>query len=402
MLAVHDDDNKVASTEAIPTELILKHGNIVNGIVPIEIVNIDDCLKPTENFSYRFNIKYKFIFTENIPKDYTNNIWHQRQFSVHSIESTNRFYLKIPSCLFTYKLEYNLSMHSIKYTRHFDKCCIINTISSSNYIANIPSILIESTFKIDEYVQYRVENTGYVRSGTIIEILDDNKYKIKTASGYVKLNSEQKIVIVHQPQLLRNCIYAPFIVNVTAENEAIKELVLRTHDKDIMDYYEKLSDVLFNFYFDEMYDFEKNKWDFKFLTSTMTINICEFLCEQDFNYRVQCLFDSNDLMMQQIWIRDIEKTRNEILEGKDTLDLQNFNVTGFTCDICRCEASRYEYMYHCGCDDSHAFCISCMYHLIIQHQDMQQFLRQCLYEELTVDCIDEIVTFCLGKIVRFS
>lgn len=394
-------EDEASATDKVPTELILKHHNIVNGVVPIEIVNIDECIKPTHTLRYRLNIEYKFIFTKNIPKDYSNNVWCQRQFSLHSIESTNRFFLKIPSCLFTYKLEYNLTIYSIKYNQSFDKYRIVDTIASSNYTADIPSILIESTFKVDEYVQYRVENTGYVRSGTITEILDDNKYKIKTAAGYVKLNSEQKIVTVEQSQLLRNCIYAPFIVDVTAENEMIRELVLNTQDANIMDIYEKLSDVLFDFYFDEMYNIEQNKWNFKFLTSTMTVCICEFLCEQNFNYRVRCLFDSNDLIMQQVWVRDIEKTRNEILEGKDTLDLQNFDVTGFTCDICRCEASRYEFMYHCQSEDSHAFCISCMYQLIIQHQDMQQFIHQCLCKQLTVDCIDEIVTFCLGKIAKF-
>ena len=139
----------------------------------LEIVNIDDCLQQSQPLSYQFTIQYRFNFTKNIPKDYANNVWFQRRFSIKSVASTNRFYLKIPSCLFNYELEYNLTMFTIKYDQKFENIQVIDTISSSNYTANVPSILIETTFKIDEYVQYRVENTGYVRSGTIIEILDE-------------------------------------------------------------------------------------------------------------------------------------------------------------------------------------------------------------------------------------
>ena len=142
---------------------------------------------------------------------------------------------------------------------------------------------------------------------------------------------------------------------------------------------------------------------FKFISAAMAIYICEFLCEPQYNYRIRCIFeDDKNLFTDQVWTCDIMNTYQAIKDGKDTLDLQYFDGTGYTCDICRCEISRYEWMYHCTAEHSHDYCLSCIYSIISQHKEMKQFINDCLLDLLNADCIEQIITFCMGTVTKFD
>ena len=176
-----------------------------------------------------------------------------------------------------------------------------------------------------------------------------------------------------------------------------------------MDIFWSLDDFLFEFYWQEMQYIEPQAWHFKSISKAMSTYICEFLCSPNHNYRIECAFeDGTNLFTNQSWIFDIHYTYEQIKQGIDTLELQSFDGSGFTCDICRCETSRYDWMYHCVAEHSHDYCASCIYSIISQYKEMKEFLNECLDDLLlnedSVDkyLIDNIVAFCVGKVSKFE
>ena len=126
-----------------------------------------------------------------------------------------------------------------------------------------------------------------------------------------------------------------------------------------MEVFGTVDDFLFEFYWNEMQYIESQLWHFKFISTAMSIYICEFLCSPQHNYRIECIFDDEkNLFSNQVWVYDIDYTYREIKIGKDTLDIQFFDGSGYSCDICRAEISRYDWMYHCTAEHSHDYCLS--------------------------------------------
>ena len=178
---------------------------------------------------------------------------------------------------------------------------------------------------------------------------------------------------------------------------------LRSNDEDMLELYGFLRNHLSAFYFNNMYEVEDQNWNFRYIGNLIATFIVNMLYEKEYNYRIMCIFeDANYLFVEQLWTYDISLTYKQIQKGKDTVDLQDFEGTGYTCDICRCEISRYDYMFHCKSDiDIHDYCISCVDAIILQYNQMKKFIDNCLNEQLNDDCIDQIVTFCVGKVNKF-
>ena len=56
-------------------------------------------------------------------------------------------------------------------------------------------------------------------------------------------------------------------------------------------------------------------------------------------------------------------------------------------------------MYHCDMKEhGHDFCINCIQSLTTQYSEMKPILMELLSDILDGNCIDEIVTYCVGKV----
>eukprot|EP01084_Bolivina_argentea_P090845 163600_1 len=392
-------------------ELVLKHHNVINGIVPVQIVNLNEFEKPENDMmDYEFEIKYKFIFKHahaNDSKNYTHNAWITTTFDIESITQADEFWFKAPSFLLSYTLQYDLSLNITTFAETENGICIgsVSTIKSTTQSIEIPSILIETTYEVNETIQYFPEaNPGYTWPGTILELLENNQIKIKpnevTNENYTWVKNAD-IITIDPSEVLRNCIHAYFIVDLTNNTNAILDLILRTNDARIRTIYSTLNAYLFQFYYFEMMEIEEHD-NFKSILSLVSSHICEFLCKYDYNYRVMCMLnDEHDLFVQQIWQYAVLKQFNDIKNGLPTADIQDFSGTGYSCSICRCELSRYEFMFFCP-NSRHGYCVSCMYSFILQHNEMKIFLYECLDELLNEDCIEQVVTFCVGKVIKYN
>ena len=64
----------------------------------------------------------------------------------------------------------------------------------------------------------------------------------------------------------------------------------------------------------------------------------------------------------------------------------------------------FEYMWHCKhkeVEQRHAFCLDCIYSMIQQYHQMEQFLGDLLLDVVNMDCVTEIVAYCVGKVKKF-
>ena len=80
----------------------------------------------------------------------------------------------------------------------------------------------------------------------------------------------------------------------------------------------------------------------------------------------------------------------------------------WSCDICRMSMSWYETVYGCQCDnttefgDNHAICLTCIHSIVKQYNELRPFMMELLENELNSNCIEEIVAFCIGEVVKFE
>ena len=207
-------------------ELDLKHYEVMNGVVPIQMININGYVDFEDlQSNYNLTVKYKFN-NENIPEQYHNNLWQAvyLPFGIQSISRENKIYFKVPLFIVSYKLEYQLELGITDRSQSDQDKILYSTIYSKPYIVNIPSILINRTYKPGDLVQYYPESVGYFMDGTVVELLEDNFIKIKTISEY---DAEREIVEIHDSRVARRCVYGGFVVSLIENVHSIKDVILR-------------------------------------------------------------------------------------------------------------------------------------------------------------------------------
>ena len=142
---------------------------------------------------------------------------------------------------------------------------------------------------------------------------------------------------------------------------------------------------------------------FKHMSSLVAMNVFGYLYAPQYSHRIQCVFGDSYLFVEEQWKYHIWRTIMEIRNGTEMHEIQSSRSGfGYTCDICRVELSWYEMMYHCECCHQHDFCVSCIHSIMDQHDEMKRFISGILKNEIDDDCIQEIVAYCVGKVIQFE
>ena len=404
---------------------ILEFDSIINGMMRIEIVNLDEYFSIDDNEmkDYEFIISYKFTFKH--PNINYQQQWNSVKFTLNSINQYNKFCLKVPLFLSSYKLQFNLIIKVLQLINNNsdtedenddddasngsngEQWELITKTKSKTQTVQIPSISIDSEFKKGDHIQYCVKGAGYVRSG-IIQELNDNSVKIKTDFGY---SLSDRIVHVDIEDVLRYPTEGVFIVDITNRTKAEFDLILRskhneiTNDKDIdlLEIYCILCDYLRDFYWLECNDSEEEMHHFGFMASEISMEIYGFLFEKQYNYRIGCMLGNDGILFyEKQWRYHVLRTLKNLRNGVKMNKVQNArDAFGYTCDICRSEISWYEIMYHCTCTHQHDFCVTCIHSMLQQYEEMKQLISKIMRNVIDDDCIGEIVSFCVGKVNKF-
>ena len=391
---------------------ILKHTDIINGILPIEITNLDDIHDP--DLELQFTIHYKFHASDN-----TQN--GSKKFLLRNIDNLKRFYIKVPLYLLSYKFEYNLSAHlsawiAAEDNNEEDAKFIERMVVSENYQAEIPSILIEPGLKVNDIVDYAgdQEETDTIFSAKVLRLCDDDKIEIQ----YIGTGNK---VIVDSSKLMRYEIDLRFMIDLTYKDRAIFEMQLGIPESDGFkiwtNLYKPVASAVRDMFChyavveeDEVLEQDFESGQFKQLCQFIATHVSQFLHQEQHHYRIKCVFGDTYLKSLEPWqdaiFTNMMKARNGEWSLTDMFEMWTSHK--WSCDMCRMAISWYEAVYGCRCDnstefgDNHVVCLTCIHSIVKQYNELKPFIKELLEDELNDNCIEEIVAFCVGKVMKFE
>ena len=176
----HSDQSDVAQKRQAPA-LFCKFGNVVNGMIPFCIENLNHVIdetvetynlsKDVDTYYKRWNINL-FIAsrTNNNNKDVTQQ---QQQWQKHSRNVTpktnnHNYFIKVPFYVQSYYIVVKIQLQHIQE---------LNCLSSMSdiYKINIASFLIDPQIEIGKLILYRVKDRAYATNGRVLEILDNDE-----------------------------------------------------------------------------------------------------------------------------------------------------------------------------------------------------------------------------------
>ena len=341
---------------------------------------------------YNLTLGYKFAFSHD-SKHYENNIWQSRRLYDVNAEDDS-FSIKVPLFLQSYSLEFQL--HIARIEEHDTFVC-----SSEKCTAIIPSVLVQSaSFNIGECVDFYPEHDNEcVEDGVIVETLSEGeKYKIRNLHTDELLTVEASKVIPASNSL--RCI-----VDITNNSQAMTDLILGTEDEHKLLVYAATFDGFAesSILQDEFYQVfgVGGLEEFHPMAAGLASIVHAMLYRPDFTYRVECVHDGKCLVCRN----SNDSANNPDNTAGYAARAENNPLPGmfrYACDLCRTEQSWNGFMYHCDAVPSHDFCLSCIHCIVAQYTELKPFLCHLLDDTLDRGSIQQIVAFCVGKVVRFD
>ena len=359
--------------------LIVSHETVRSGIIRVTVGNIDCVLeKWSEDFLYSIIVHHKLSYSDHEGK------WKCSRLS--DIPDDDSFYFKAPTFPRDCELHYNVTL-----------CCDC-PITSKNKSIDIPLIPIgsEPQHQIGDHVQYNLAGALFVEEGVILEISD--------SAITIRDDYDDSIVSANHCDVLSWPITVVFVVDATNRSEAESDLILKTDDPTQIAVKEAVAECIQSIFSWDSDIAEKHMYsdyDFKFMWSWMAMNIHSFLFSPDYEYRIGCVSDSCQLNAEWLWQYDLRRAlgNSEACEDADIQGNWEYlpDYVGYTCDICRVEMSWFEMAYYCEPGNDHHFCVSCLHSMIQQHTEIN-----ALITGLFQNCIQEILTFCFGNVLKFA
>lgn len=382
---------------------ILKHNNIMNGMLPIQFINKKSMPELDDNVVLFIHFHYEYQ-----PPNSKTPIQDVLAFNFLNVDTLNSFYFKIPLFFQPYKLKYHLQMILCNYQQE-----IIDSADSDVYNVDIPPFIFEPTYTVTEndIIEYDEDPDGkdsMIRVAKVLQVLPDNKIKIEFLDHYQDNDIDNIEIVIESFNV---CLYEPdpeFIIDITMDSKAkaITEMICGV-DNEGTNKYETIRTALDDLVSDTMDDepFDGNqmlvvhRWQAR--CEFFASHIYEFLYPKRCYYRVKCPLGNTNL-----------KTANSAYDMGLSFDgmaesLWMWNELKPSCEICKMWMSWYEMPYVCSCQientmRSHAYCISCVYAMMGQYNQLKSFMEELLKSELDKHCIGEIVGYCVGTVCKFD
>ena len=133
----------------------------------------------------------------------------------------------------------------------------------------------------------------------------------------------------------------------------------------------------------------------------LAINIHQYLFSPDYNHRIQCVMGNTNVFRYYPWSHANKK---KWCFPPD----EYWDNDGYSCDICQMELDWFQYAFRCDCSTgsviraNHGYCVSCIDSIMMQYNELKPFISQLLTDILDDQCIEEIVAFCVGKVIVFQ
>lgn len=389
-----------------PNEVMITHKTPQNGTVNLILQNADQLLRLIYIFNSVTNgrnghidciLSYSFDIGNGHEVQKETKITYEFLREVSSYSSDGHFTLKVPMFLMPYTLHCKVILE-LKGTANPD------TFRSEDKSIEIPSIMMDPGYSVGDTVSYTVPNSTYSSTGIIRKISDDGMVTLQALRPEDRSNGRRLVIVEYDRLFVR--IPNMTTIDLTNRLEAVSDLVLNTDNPMQIAILNALSDAIYSEWIDESKYILFGKYEFQFIGEWMAMEIQSFLEVRTHQYRIGCPFDGYKLSASQQWKYSVNRTYCAYKNGMDAVDpQQQWNCSGYTCDVCNVEQSYFQTMYRSECPsiaDSRDFCVSCIHDIVRQHRELHAFLKDILHEDLVENCIGEIVTFCVGQVLKFA
>eukprot|EP01084_Bolivina_argentea_P174359 302043_1 len=369
--------------------LSLMHGVVSNGNLDIQIDKFKKLNITDKTFKFFYKIGHK---------------WKYKSINSATFIPDGKFHLSVPIFLSDYNIEF--------YIKFQDKI-------STKEILNVPSFLLRTHFGIGETVIFKEEmDSLFTNPGVVEQILEDGYYQIynyhyNPAKGSKRdPKSWDKVVkVIHYSKIWSNTRKIRKTIDLNNHKIIHKNTLINNNNINAMNTFYSLFDALkpyINILCKDIYGTLKGLAFCRGTNEFLTKNIYDMLFETKFNYKVGCVVDGNDGWCNFVNVTQWDITMiAEIL--KDNPDVNflheacDIHSMIFSCDWCSAEIKTTGYFYVCSHKcfvDKHYYCLNCINNVIKLNGQLKELLIDLLDKYLVNDCVQTIVDFVVGSVVK--
>jgi len=376
--------------------------NVSNGIFGLKIENVHSLFPtkahPTDSFEF-------YHRSSNL----NGNEW-----SVHSIELLQLLqpvlYIRVPVLLNEYTFEFYFKV------THGESHQIFKSNTTQ---IQVPSFLLYSNFQRGETVLFKPDDGWFTYNAVISDILEDDHYEIQyykydpSKGARSDRNAWTQIKqSIHFSRVFSDRKRLDSVIDLTDYKQIYHNTLIKRNDTQSMQTFFAIHEALKNLMNAEckgMYGGLEWLSHRKAMNEFMAKNIFDMLYLPQFEYHLTCFVDGEDgwLTFENLRQCDSRLTYQMIAGGEMT----NHNVVDFvsrghvvySCDWCSIEIKDWDFVSPCKAQlaDQHYFCINCINTVICLNEELKQLLTEILLDETFVsDCIQAIVDFVVGKVVK--
>ena len=379
-------------------------------------------------FSSMHDICFEFVYRriKTNPHDknpYIDDLWRSRNILVGSCSYDGNLYLKVAVYLIDYDIQFFIHCKNNK-TDQFMTPSVLQTV-------NIPSFLLNNNYQINDIVSFRNDHTFYTTEGKIVEILDDNKFKISFFQFNINFDPSKdemeenenenerdplpKVKWIESSEIVDiSRIYhkgsnIQYEIDLIDPDSMFTNLLIKRNDigskrifNALVHFYNRESFI----YCYEHYGNEKLLYHFEAMSIFVSKNVFDFLFEPEFHYKVDCLLNGDHhhmLKFKNLRQADI-RTKFELQQqriGKVEVDVDEFNELSYQCDCCRTGIRDWNFVYQCSVSplDRHDVCLNCVNTVIQLNKELRRYLDEILNDDLNDDVIQVLVSFVIGNVI---
>eukprot|EP01083_Nonionella_stella_P172508 592223_1 len=392
------------------------HG-ITNGLLRVKLSNTK-LLNSSRNGGYRrlvkhvsFKLQYKQSHTER--SDETE--WKSVIFDHSYIKSKPETHLniRVDTNLYDYNLLLRMTAGlSDAFCRRTESIHILamslnKWLPWSNTVAiNVPSSMKDMSFEIGEWIRFLKPSTGVMSHGTIrdkvIENEEECSYKILHYRNGKTYDVKHKKSDQNMKHLSAHCY-----IDVTNIKEMEEALLIgdrmNVDTQFVTDVYHTLNDVFYREYVMQYMKPKGNGNDvhLESMSKCVALNVMNMLWIKDKGYKMKCLLFGDDHSDDRIELM----SQREYAIGSAMRWRNKHYYYVYYCDVCLCVQGDYYWMYRCRKSkdtkyNGHDLCLKCVYHVIKQNKQLIELLNCLLMDHLTTDCIQTIVFYTAGHVVK--
>eukprot|EP01083_Nonionella_stella_P013887 39079_1 len=383
-------------------ELLLTFGTVSNGNLNIKIKSFK---------KLKLNKLVGNQSTQIIYRMHENDEWSYKSLDGATFIPNGSFHLSVPILLNDYNIHFYIQIE--------DK-------TSTQVSVNVPSFLIRTNFSPGEKVIFKEEiDSLFTNPGVVEKIVDAYEgyyqvynYHYDPSKGPKESPSawDKVTKTVHHSKIWGNTRKIRKTVDLNDNRLTYKHILMNNDAPHAMDIFHSIYqglDAQIKRLCVEIYGTLKGIAYVRGSNEFLTKNIFDMLFDDEdvrFVYKVGCFVDGNDGWLQFVNVAkwDIDMIQ-EILKGNDGINFlaeaTQIHSMLYSCDWCSAEIKTTGYFYVCDHEcfaDKHYYCLKCVSTVIKLNGELKILLMDLLHQQLVDDCVQTIVDFVVGSVVKLS